>query len=145
MMISVPEARVLVQTQVQRMAAKSCLLQDASGCVLAADVVAPYDVPLWPQSAVDGYAFAFSSWQTSLVVPLSQVVAAGDAANLTLAARSAARHFRSYQTCSSQHQHDVSCWPLEKRGALILFVLGGGKQSASFNSQYSSLLVLGVL
>lgn len=93
MMISVPEARVLVQTQVQRMAAKSCLLQDAAGCVLAADVVAPFDVPLWPQSAVDGYAFAFSSWQTSPVLPLSQVVAAGDAANLTLATRSAARIF----------------------------------------------------
>lgn len=92
-MISVPEARVLVQTQVQGMAAKACHLQDAAGCVLAADVVAPFDVPLWPQSAVDGYAFAFSSWQASQELPLSQLVAAGDAANEKLAPGAAARIF----------------------------------------------------
>lgn len=38
-------------------------LQNALGRVLAADVLAPIDHPIFDQTAVDGYAFRFADWE----------------------------------------------------------------------------------
>jgi len=58
-MISVREARERVLARIRRVtAAERLRVQDALGRVLAADVVAPFDVPPHTNSAVDGYAIA---------------------------------------------------------------------------------------
>ncbi|HEY7676121.1 MAG TPA: gephyrin-like molybdotransferase Glp [Candidatus Methylomirabilis sp.] len=58
-MIPVREARERVLARIRRVtAAERVRVQDALGRVLAADVVAPFDVPPHTNSAVDGYAIA---------------------------------------------------------------------------------------
>ncbi len=37
-------------------------LSDVHGCILAESVIAAFDTPLFHQSAMDGYAFSFDSW-----------------------------------------------------------------------------------
>ncbi|TYL47271.1 gephyrin-like molybdotransferase Glp [Marinomonas sp. IMCC 4694] len=54
-------------------------LQDALGRILAQDVVAEMAVPPHDNSAMDGYALAFSDWQEGKVFAVSQRIAAGQA------------------------------------------------------------------
>lgn len=55
-MISVEEAKRLMMGHVPVRDAEQLLLQEAAGRVLAEDVMAPHDHPLFDMSAVDGYA-----------------------------------------------------------------------------------------
>jgi molybdopterin molybdotransferase len=53
-------------------------LIDATGRTLAADIIAPIDVPPADNSAMDGYAIRFSDWQDPTGgIPLSQRITAG--------------------------------------------------------------------
>ena len=53
-------------------------LIDATGRTLAADIIAPIDVPPADNSAMDGYAIRFSDWQDPAGgIPLSQRITAG--------------------------------------------------------------------
>ncbi|OLY93150.1 molybdopterin molybdochelatase [Cnuella takakiae] len=92
-MISVSEARELVQQHIKLLTPRLSALQEAAACILAADVVAPYDIPMWAQSAVDGYAFAFESLHNQSELPISQVVAAGDGATEIVGSGTAVRIF----------------------------------------------------
>lgn len=60
-MIDVKEARRRVMANVLLMPAEAVPLIDALGCFAAKDVMAPFDHPLFDCSAMDGYAFAFST------------------------------------------------------------------------------------
>ncbi len=60
-MITVEEARQLLMDHVPLLGAGTVHLPDALGSYSAADVQAPYDHPLFTNSAVDGYAFAFGT------------------------------------------------------------------------------------
>lgn len=60
-MISVEEAKRLLLAHAPHGAAVERALGEANGHVLAQDVHAPHDHPLFDCSAVDGYAFAFGS------------------------------------------------------------------------------------
>src|SRR5215207_371045 len=58
-------------------------LLDAHGCVLAEDVVAPWPIPQFDNSAMDGYAVqiadvASASGQTPVTLPVVADIAAGD-------------------------------------------------------------------
>lgn len=55
-LISVDEALTLIQTHTQSLAHETLALQHALGRYLAADVHSPIQLPLFAQSAVDGYA-----------------------------------------------------------------------------------------
>jgi molybdopterin molybdotransferase len=55
-MVSFDEARTTVLAHVQRLGSERVHLLEAAGRVLAEDVVAPWDMPLWDNSAMDGYA-----------------------------------------------------------------------------------------
>ena len=70
-------------------------LDDTPGRVLAEDVIAPRDIPAHTNSAVDGYAFAFSDYDTEQGSSLrvSARAAAGHAVSDRIAAGSAARIF----------------------------------------------------
>ncbi len=60
-LISVSEAKKLIETHVVLLPQKLFALQDAAGKILAKDIYAPVNVPSFPQSSMDGYAFAFES------------------------------------------------------------------------------------
>src|SRR6266571_2279257 len=55
-MISFEEARKVILSSVSAVGAERVHLLDAAGRVLAEDMVAPWDMPLWNNSAMDGYA-----------------------------------------------------------------------------------------
>lgn len=57
---------------------ESVLLADSDGRVLADDLVASLDLPPWPNSAMDGYAFNLADW-TGEPLPVSQRIFAGQA------------------------------------------------------------------
>ena len=55
-MISFQKARDIILGTVSPLGAERVALLDAVGRVLAEDLVAPWDMPLWDNSAMDGYA-----------------------------------------------------------------------------------------
>jgi molybdopterin molybdotransferase len=55
-MLSVAEAREIILGAVAPREPRTMPLAEATECVLAADVVTPINLPLWDNSAVDGYA-----------------------------------------------------------------------------------------
>ena len=55
-MISLDEARALLLDRVAPLAAENIALADAAGRILAAEIVASFDQPALPTSAMDGYA-----------------------------------------------------------------------------------------
>jgi molybdopterin molybdotransferase len=82
-MISPERARELIMQTVSRMARTTLPLEEALGYFLAEDVAAPFEMPLFDNSAMDGYAVRsgdIAAAAASLPVPLQvvSVVAAGD-------------------------------------------------------------------
>lgn len=55
-LVSVDEARERVLSKIQPLAPLQLPLQEAHGCVLAEDIVAPNDIPDFASSAMDGFA-----------------------------------------------------------------------------------------
>ena len=55
-MVSFEEARTIILDCVQSVGVERIHLLEASGRVLAEDLTAPWDLPLWNNSAMDGYA-----------------------------------------------------------------------------------------
>ena len=55
-MVSFEEARKIILESVQPVGTERIHLAEATGRVLAEDVAAPWDMPLWDNSAMDGYA-----------------------------------------------------------------------------------------
>ncbi|MDD2898057.1 MAG: molybdopterin molybdotransferase MoeA [Desulfuromonadaceae bacterium] len=55
-MVSFDEARRIILESVRPAGTERVQLLDAAGRVLSEDVVAPWDMPLWDNSAMDGYA-----------------------------------------------------------------------------------------
>jgi molybdopterin molybdotransferase len=68
-------------------------IAQALGHVLAADVVAPIDHPLFDQTAVDGYALRFSDLQAGVPLRVVDMVRAGDTGEQALAVGECARIF----------------------------------------------------
>jgi len=60
-MIPVPQAKELIAANTRTIQPERIPLQQCQGLVLARDLVAPYDIPAYPQSSMDGYALAFES------------------------------------------------------------------------------------
>lgn len=55
-MLSVTEAKEIILSSVAPLAPRPVAVGEALDCVLAADIVAPINLPQWDNSAVDGYA-----------------------------------------------------------------------------------------
>lgn len=61
-MLTVQEARSLIQKHAMNSKTILLPLMDAAGFVLAEPVFSPVDTPHFNQSAMDGYAFSFDEW-----------------------------------------------------------------------------------
>jgi len=60
-MISVTQAKQLIKENIFILEPKKMSLNEAAGLVLAEDVFAITDIPAYPQSSMDGYAFKFEN------------------------------------------------------------------------------------
>lgn len=89
-MISVTEARQLIQQQLPPAAVTRLPLTAATGLVLADAIYSPVDIPHFHQAAMDGYAFLHSSWQQQ-PLPVTGVLPAGHTERITLPPGRAAR------------------------------------------------------
>ena len=101
----------------------------ASGRVLAADVIAPRDIPAHTNSAVDGYAFAFADYDADMgsTFTVSARAAAGHAASDSIEQGTAARIFTGAALPdvldSVVMQEDTDC---ETRDGQIRVAIPGG-------------------
>lgn len=92
-MISVSEAKKIISESVSFLQPVSLSLQDSAGLILADDVYATADIPAFPQSSMDGYAFSFEGWQLYKKLKITGEVAAGSNESFRLAAGNAVRIF----------------------------------------------------
>jgi len=65
-MVSFEEARTIILNNVRTVGTERIHLLEATGRVLAEDLAAPCDMPLWDNSAMDGYAVR---WQDCISTP----------------------------------------------------------------------------
>ena len=92
-MISVNEAKNIIQDHVVSLKPTTLGLLDAAGCILAEDIHSPVTMPAFAQSAMDGYAFRFEDWKAGQVITVTGEVAAGRSDRVTLQPGEAARIF----------------------------------------------------
>ncbi len=92
-MISVGEAKKIITENIVALQPVQMPLQKAAGKILAEDVYATVDIPAFPQSSMDGYAFSFSQWQQQKKLIIEGEIAAGSDAEILLAAGKAIRIF----------------------------------------------------
>lgn len=76
-MISVTEARKIISDNVAALAVVPSTLQKAAGHVLAATIYATRNIPAFPQSSMDGYAFSFDDLKQGQGLPLAGEMQAG--------------------------------------------------------------------
>lgn len=92
-MISVAEARAILNQQHFEPRIISKGVSDAIGFVLAEDLYAPLDIPVFDQSSMDGYAFAFDGWKPGQSLSIAVEVPAGRGDLLSIQKGEAARVF----------------------------------------------------
>jgi molybdopterin molybdotransferase len=92
-MISVTEAKHIVSDTIDALSPVKLSLVDSIGLVLAEDVFSATDVPPFPQSSMDGYAFSFHEWQSSKKLKISGEIIAGKGTGATLPPGCAVRIF----------------------------------------------------
>ncbi|RYG03250.1 MAG: molybdopterin molybdenumtransferase MoeA [Chitinophagaceae bacterium] len=64
-MIPVSEAKSLIRNNVNRLPVRRVAVENSAGLTLAEDVIAPFDIPSFYQSSMDGYAVAFDTLNLS--------------------------------------------------------------------------------
>lgn len=92
-MISVSEAKKIISENVSNLEPVTLPLQQAAGLTLAEDVYATTDIPAFPQSSMDGYAFSFNGWKRYKKLKIVGEVAAGNMESFTLVPQEAVRIF----------------------------------------------------
>ena len=92
-MISVQEAKRIIDENIYSLEIVSLQLSNASGLVLAEDVYATMDIPAFPQSSMDGYAISFDGWKKHIRLKIVGEVAAGSKESFNLAPENAVRIF----------------------------------------------------
>src|SRR4026209_1100930 len=92
-MISVSEAKKIISENVSSLEPVMLPISQATGLLLAEDVYATTDIPAFPQSSMDGYAFSFQGWKQYKKLRITGEVAAGNNETFTLAPENAVRIF----------------------------------------------------
>ena len=90
-MISVTEAKEIIDKNVGLLQPEVLRLQETGGLVLASNVYAKTDIPSFPQSSMDGYAFLFGEKDIRLTI--QHKIAAGDTKHYSILSKEAARIF----------------------------------------------------
>ncbi len=90
-MISVREAKEIIEEKVGLLQPKEMSLLDACGLTLATDVYAKFDIPAFAQSSMDGYAIQFDKKDQPL--PVKTTIAAGNSNSYSVKTGEAARIF----------------------------------------------------
>ena len=92
-MITVAEAIKIIEENTVELRPVKLSLPEAAGKVLTEDVYAMLDIPAFPQSSMDGYAFLFSQWKLNNKLVLEGEIAAGSNEKVFLAPGKAVRIF----------------------------------------------------
>lgn len=92
-MISVAEAKKIIRENIGVLSPVKLSLQQAAGTVLAEDVCAMIDIPAFPQSSMDGYAFSYNDWKSKKKIVVEGEMAAGDNETIMLEPGKAIRIF----------------------------------------------------
>ena len=92
-MISVDKAKKIIEENTFALKPVKLSLQKAEGKILAEDVFSTIDIPAFPQSSMDGYAFLFSQWQKHKTLSVEGEIAAGSEEEILLAEGKAIRIF----------------------------------------------------
>lgn len=92
-MISILTAKNIIAQNAKPLAPIELKLQDAAGLILATDVYATMDIPAYPQSSMDGYAFSFADWKTDQALSIEGEMAAGSDQVIELGKQKAIRIF----------------------------------------------------
>ncbi|HEX2535467.1 MAG TPA: gephyrin-like molybdotransferase Glp [Chitinophagaceae bacterium] len=92
-MISTSEANALIHQHISPLPPGQFPLGAAAGLTLAADLSAPADIPAFPQSSMDGYAFSFGDWKRFDELAIDGMIPAGQETVAALLPQQAARIF----------------------------------------------------
>lgn len=92
-MISVADAKKIIEHNSFVAEPGLCPLNEAYGMVLAEDYFAGMDLPPFPQSSMDGYAFSYYEWKKRKHLQLSGEIAAGSKSENNLLPGEAIRIF----------------------------------------------------
>ena len=92
-MISVEEAKAIIEKEIIPLSPVKKNLQDAAGKLLAEDIYAALDIPAYPQSSMDGYAFSFNAWKEDRKLTVNGEIAAGHDRDIPLKSGDAVRIF----------------------------------------------------
>ena len=92
-MISVTEAKKIIAQHTVELQPIKLSLAAAAGKLLSEDVYAVTDIPAFPQSSMDGYAFSFIDWQHNRKLIIAGEIAAGNNEHISLPAGRAIRIF----------------------------------------------------
>jgi len=77
LLISADEAKQIVRNNIEPLTPVTVAIQQASGLVLAEDVYASIDIPAFPQSSMDGYAFVYDELIDNKKLEIAGEVQAG--------------------------------------------------------------------
>jgi len=92
-MISVDEAKAIIEKEITPLSPVKKSLQESAGKLLAEDIYASIDIPAYPQSSMDGYAFSFDAWKENNELTVNGVIAAGHDKDVPLRTGDAVRIF----------------------------------------------------
>ena len=92
-MISVQEAKKIISKNVSSLEPVLLPLSQAAGLILAEDIYATTDIPAFPQSSMDGYAFSFEGWKKHKKLKIAGEVAAGNNETFTIEPENTVRIF----------------------------------------------------
>jgi molybdopterin molybdotransferase len=92
-MITVAEAKKIIEENTVALQPVKLSIENTVGKILAEDVCATLDIPPFPQSSMDGYAFLYSEWKLHKKLMLEGEIAAGDSKKISLAPAKAIRIF----------------------------------------------------
>jgi len=92
-MISVEEAKAIIEKEITPLSPVKKSLQESAGKLLAEDIYAAFDIPAYPQSSMDGYAFSFDSWKEKKELSVNGIIAAGHDRDIPLKTGDAVRIF----------------------------------------------------
>ncbi|MEO5581995.1 MAG: gephyrin-like molybdotransferase Glp [Saprospiraceae bacterium] len=92
-MLSVQQAKLSILNLIAPLDFIHIPISDSLNYTIANDIFSPIDLPPFPQSSMDGYAFAFKSLHTHQSLEVKHIIAAGDDLSYTIQEGEAVRIF----------------------------------------------------